>query len=59
MHYIPIYRQPFYEKMGFNAELYPESEKYFKEAISIPIYSDLSIKLQDKVVESIQEVLEL
>lgn len=50
LHYIPIYRQPFYEKMGFKREDFPESEAYYSEAISLPIYPDLTADQQEFVV---------
>lgn len=43
LHYIPVYRQPFYQLLGFPAGLCPESEAYFRQAISLPIYSGLRI----------------
>ena len=42
LHYIPIHRQPYYEKMGFNVGDFPESESYYQEAISLPMYPDLT-----------------
>ena len=42
LHNIPIYRQPFYEDMGFLPGHCPEAESYFKEALSIPIYPDMT-----------------
>ena len=41
LHYIPVYRQPYYEQMGFVAGYSLEAEKYYSEAISIPIYPGL------------------
>ena len=41
LHYIPIYRQPYYARMGFAEGHCPEAERYYREAISIPIYPDL------------------
>jgi UDP-4-amino-4,6-dideoxy-N-acetyl-beta-L-altrosamine transaminase len=41
LHYIPVYRQPYYEKMGFSLGYCPEAEKYYMDAISIPIYPGL------------------
>ena len=55
LHYIPIYKQPYFKKFNFNPKDFPESEKYYKEAISIPIYPDLSIKDQDKVIKIIRD----
>ncbi len=54
IHYIPIYRQPFYSKFGFNFLDFPESEKYYAEAISIPIYPDLDEKSQEFVYKLIK-----
>jgi UDP-4-amino-4,6-dideoxy-N-acetyl-beta-L-altrosamine transaminase len=42
IHYIPIYSQPYYKNYGYNPIDFPESEKYYKEAISLPMYPDLS-----------------
>lgn len=51
LHYIPIYRQPYYEKKGFKANYCPVAEQYFSEAISLPIYSSLSKLQQEMVVD--------
>ena len=42
LHYIPVYHQPYYQQFGYCSADYPESEKYYAEAISLPIYPDLS-----------------
>ena len=54
LHYIPVYRQPFYEKLGFTAGYCPEAEKYFLEAVSIPIYPALKEDQQHLVVEAVR-----
>jgi dTDP-4-amino-4,6-dideoxygalactose transaminase len=41
LHYIPVYRQPFYAEMGFSKGYCPHAEAYFQQAISIPLYADL------------------
>jgi dTDP-4-amino-4,6-dideoxygalactose transaminase len=51
LHYIPIYRQPHYEKMGFNRSDFPEAERYYAEAISLPMYPSLTPAQQVKIVE--------
>ena len=55
LHYIPIYRQPYYQNLGFNKQGFEESEKYYEEAISIPIFPGLSIEEQRKVVSLIEQ----
>jgi len=51
LHYIPVYRQPYYEAMGFSDNDFPEAKSYYSEAISLPIYPELSYGQQDKVIE--------
>jgi UDP-4-amino-4,6-dideoxy-N-acetyl-beta-L-altrosamine transaminase len=56
LHYIPVYRQPYYEGLGFNAGYCLEAEHYYSEAISLPMYPGLTETQQDKVIESLRGV---
>ncbi len=53
LHYIPVYRQPYYEQLGFPQGYCPQAEQYHLEAISIPIYSSLTPAQQDSVVAAL------
>ena len=55
LHYIPVYRQPYYEQMGFLAEYCPHAERYYSEAISIPMYPGLTEAQQDQVMSALRE----
>jgi len=57
LHYIPVYRQPYYINLGFEVGYCPEAERYYSEAVSIPMYPDLSEIEQDQVVETLTVVL--
>ena len=57
LHYIPVYRQPYYEKIGFASGYCPQSERYFTEAISIPLYPGLTKDQQDRVAAVIRQVV--
>lgn len=59
MHYIPIYLQPYYVRMGFDRGHCPEAEKYYAEAISIPLYPSLTEVQQGQVIAAISEVVNL
>lgn len=50
LHYIPVYRQPYYQRMGFKPEDFPEAESYYAEAITLPIYPGLTPDQQGEVV---------
>jgi UDP-4-amino-4,6-dideoxy-N-acetyl-beta-L-altrosamine transaminase len=51
LHYIPVYRQPYYEALGFRREEFPNSEAYYREAISLPIFPSLTEAQQDRVID--------
>ncbi|MDP3187543.1 UDP-4-amino-4,6-dideoxy-N-acetyl-beta-L-altrosamine transaminase [Limnobacter sp.] len=55
LHYIPIYRQPYYSKMGYRPSDYPETEKYYSEAITLPIYPGLTASQQKEVVKHFEK----
>jgi UDP-4-amino-4,6-dideoxy-N-acetyl-beta-L-altrosamine transaminase len=55
LHYIPIYRQPYYAKMGYKSSDYPEAEKYYSEAISLPIYPGLTASQQKEIVKHFEK----
>lgn len=58
VHYIPIYRQPYYrKKLGLSKSLFPESENYYARALSIPIYYGMTRKETEKVIRDIKETL--
>ena len=57
LHYIPIHLQPHYHLMGFNPGDFPEAERYYAEAISLPMYPTMSEEQQDKVIVALQRAL--
>jgi UDP-4-amino-4,6-dideoxy-N-acetyl-beta-L-altrosamine transaminase len=59
VHYIPVHTQPYYQKMGFVVGDFPEAEKYYAEAISIPIFSTMTDEQQNSVVANLCTALEI
>ena len=55
VHYIPIHYQPFFQKFGFKKGDFPCAEEYYNEAISLPIYSKLSINEQEFIIDAIKD----
>ena len=41
LHYIPIYRQPYYETLGFQPGYCKNAEKYFTQTLSLPMFASL------------------
>lgn len=57
LHYIPIHIQPYYRDLGFEMGQFPVAEKYYNEAISIPLYHKMTNEQQDTVIQSLKDIL--
>ena len=58
LHYIPVYLQPFYANKGFKRGYCKNAESYFQEAISLPMYADMTQAQQEEVCRQIRLVYE-
>lgn len=56
LHYIPVHTQPFYARFGFKNGMFPESEAYYSEAISLPMFPGLEeadlTRIRDAICDS-------
>jgi len=57
VHYIPVPAHPFYRNLGYNPEDYPHAQKYYREALSIPLFYDLSDEQQELIIHSMKELV--
>ncbi len=58
VHYIPVHIQPYYQQQGFNEGDFPKAEHYYKGALTLPLYPDLTEFEQDFVIASLRECLQ-
>ena len=57
LHYIPVYHHPYYQKFGYKQNDFPEAEKYYSEAISLPIYPGLTEEQIKMIVDTVTKPL--
>lgn len=57
LHYIPVYRQPYYEAMGFKAGYCPQAEFYHKETLSLPMFASLTSQDQEAAIATLMQAL--
>ncbi|WP_261903485.1 UDP-4-amino-4,6-dideoxy-N-acetyl-beta-L-altrosamine transaminase [Vibrio fortis] len=57
LHYIPVHTQPYYRNIGFTIGDFPQAERYYQEAISLPMFHTMTKEQQDEVVRVLTEVL--
>ena len=56
VHYIPVYWQPYYQKLGYKKGICPNAEDFYRREISIPLYPSMSDEDIRYVIEKIFEV---
>ncbi len=57
VHYIPVHTQPYYRALGLCDGMFPQAERYYAEALSLPMYATLTSEQQAQVVRALREVL--
>jgi UDP-4-amino-4,6-dideoxy-N-acetyl-beta-L-altrosamine transaminase len=57
LHYIPVHTQPYYRQRGFNHGDFPAAERYYAEAISLPLFATMTEQQQDQVLAALAEAL--
>ena len=53
VHYVPVYRQPYYRARGFATSRLEQAECYYREAISLPMYATLTDPEVDRVAAEV------
>ena len=60
VHYIPIHTQPYYKKLGFDWGDFPNAETYYHQAISLPLFPQLTTDdlayIADKVINLVESI---
>lgn len=57
VHYMPVHLQPYYRQLGFADGAFPAAESYASEAITLPLYPQLTEEGQDQVVSALARAL--
>ncbi|MCW8090330.1 UDP-4-amino-4,6-dideoxy-N-acetyl-beta-L-altrosamine transaminase [Alteromonas sp. ASW11-130] len=57
VHYIPIHLHPYYQKLGFKKGQFPIAERYYNNALSLPLYPTLCQSDQDYVIAQLEKEL--
>lgn len=56
LHYLPIYRQPYYQdNYRFRPNDFSQTECYAAEALTLPLYPGLSRAQQEQVIDAVRE----
>ncbi len=58
VHYIPVHTQPHFRQFGFKDGDFPETERYYREAISLPMFPSMADESVDYVIRQLSLILE-
>jgi len=57
VHYLPVYRLPYYANLGYDPECCPEANKYYNECVTLPLHCCLSNEDAQHVVDAVKKVI--
>lgn len=57
VHYIPVYWHPYYRKLGYEKGICPIAEKWYRHALTLPIYPEMTNEDVEDVVFALRETL--
>jgi UDP-4-amino-4,6-dideoxy-N-acetyl-beta-L-altrosamine transaminase len=55
VHYIPLHLMPYYRQFGWKEGDFPKSENYYRNCLSLPLYTTLTSEEQTYVIKTIEE----
>lgn len=58
VHYIPVYKQPYYQAHGFKNYTLPVTENYYERALTLPLYPTLTFTQQDHVINLLEQAFQ-
>jgi len=60
VHYIPLHLQPFYKKkFGYKKSNFPIAEKYYRRAITLPLFPKMNDEEVSRIVKTIKKTINL
>lgn len=57
VHYIPVYRHPYYERLGYGGKTCPNAEAFAATEISLPLFSSITRQQQSYVARTLRNVV--
>lgn len=58
VHYLPVYRLPYYVDLGYDPDCCPEANRYYEEAVTLPLHCAMSDADASNVVAAVRKVVE-
>lgn len=56
VHYIPVYKLPYYQKHGYDDVCCPNAEEFYSRAITLPLYADMTLEQVEYVAKVTRDI---
>ncbi len=57
VHYLPVFRLPYYEHLGYAPDQCPNANHYYEHAVTLPLHCCMSNADADDVIRAVQKVV--
>jgi len=57
VHYIPVHRQPYWQKHALGQRELPGADRYYRNTLSLPLFADMAGDDPARVIAALSEVL--
>jgi len=57
VHFIPVHLHPYYQAMGYRRSMYPEAERAYDQAISLPFYPAMPDSSVERLLDTVRRLL--
>ncbi|MBY6269776.1 DegT/DnrJ/EryC1/StrS family aminotransferase, partial [Parageobacillus thermoglucosidasius] len=54
VHYIPVYWHPYYQKLGYRKGICPKAERWYEQALTLPIFPKMTNEDVSDVIEAVK-----
>jgi perosamine synthetase len=54
VHYIPVYWHPYYQKLGYRKGICPKAERWYEQALTLPIFPKMTDEDVNDVIEAVK-----
>lgn len=57
VHYLPVYRLPYYRHLGYDANCCPNANAYYEQVVTLPLHCCMGEKDADDVIAAVRKVV--
>ncbi|MCA0971581.1 UDP-4-amino-4,6-dideoxy-N-acetyl-beta-L-altrosamine transaminase [Halobacillus litoralis] len=57
VHYIPVYKHPYYQSLGYDYKLHPATDQFYESIITLPLYPSMTNDQVSKICEVFMKII--